>query len=86
MAVPPATSKDGYEIQFAVNHMAHALIIKLCLPALQRAQNARIVCITSMAFKSAPPGGILFKDLKSDQSNLGMSIMHKRLFPSVTKT
>ncbi|CZR59372.1 related to oxidoreductase, short-chain dehydrogenase/reductase family [Phialocephala subalpina] len=70
MAVPPGTSKDGYEIQFAVNHLAHALLIKLCLPALEKAKrekgDARIVSVTSLAFKSPPKHGIEFKDLKTD--------------------
>jgi NAD(P)-dependent dehydrogenase (short-subunit alcohol dehydrogenase family) len=84
MAVPPATSKDRYEIQFAVNHLAHALIIKLCLPALQRAAaekgDARIVSLTSLGFKTTPAGGVVFKDLKSDQSNLG-TCLSTQIFP-----
>ena len=75
MAMPPGVSKDGYEIQFAINHLAHALFIKLCLPALQTAADkkgdARIVSLTSLGFKSAPKAGIIFKDLKSSQKNLG---------------
>ncbi|KAF8849112.1 NAD(P)-binding protein [Acephala macrosclerotiorum] len=70
MAIPPGTSKDGYEIQFAVNHLAHALLIKLLLPALEKTKtekgDARIVSVTSMAFKSPPKHGIEFKDLKTD--------------------
>ena len=75
MAIPTGVSKDGYEIQFAINHLAHALLIKLCLPALLKAReekgDARIVILTSLAFKSTSKGGIIFKDMKSDQSNLG---------------
>ena len=75
MAVPPGVSKDGYEIQFAINHLAHALFIKLCLPALLKAADekgdARIVSVTSLGFKAAPKQGIIFKDLKSSQGNLG---------------
>lgn len=75
IAVPPGVSKDSYEIQFAINHLAHALLMKLCLPALQNAADekgdARIVSLTSLAFSSAPSAGIIFKDLKSSQENLG---------------
>jgi NAD(P)-dependent dehydrogenase (short-subunit alcohol dehydrogenase family) len=75
MVVPPGVSKDGYEIQFAVSHLAHALLMKLCLHALQRAadekRDARIVSLTSLGFRSAPKAGIIFKDLKSSQENLG---------------
>jgi len=76
MAIPTGVSKDGYEIQFAINHLAHALFVKLCLPALLKAAeekgDARMIATTSLAFKSPPPAGIIFKDLKSDQKNLGM--------------
>jgi len=76
MAILTGISKDGYEIQFAINHLAHALFIKLCLPALLKAAeengDASIIATTSLAFKSPPPTGIVFKDLKGDQKNLGM--------------
>ncbi|KAF2798031.1 NAD(P)-binding protein [Melanomma pulvis-pyrius CBS 109.77] len=47
-------SKDGYEIHFATNHVAHALYIKLLLPALlRRAKEAksdvRIIQLASAA-------------------------------------
>ncbi|KAE9365466.1 NAD(P)-binding protein [Stipitochalara longipes BDJ] len=77
MAIPPGVSKDGYEIQFAINHLAHALLIKLCLPALLKAAeekgDARIVSVTSLGFKSAPKEGIIFKDLKTSQESFGWS-------------
>lgn len=73
--MPPSVSKDGYEIQFAINHLAHALLMKLCLPALQKAKDekgdARVVSLTSLAFRSPPKAGIIFEDLKSSQGNLG---------------
>lgn len=75
MGVPPAVSEDGYEVQFAVNHMAHALMIKLCLPALQKTVSekgdARIVVLTSMAFRNAP--GIDFERLRTDYADQGKS-------------
>jgi NAD(P)-dependent dehydrogenase (short-subunit alcohol dehydrogenase family) len=72
MALPPETSKDGYEIQFATNHLAHALIIKLLLPkmlqtAAQHGGDTRIIILTSVAWRIAPKGGITFKTLKSPQ-------------------
>ena len=75
MAIPPGLSKDGYEIQFATNHLAHALLIKLCLPALLRSAeehgDARILSVTSLAFQRAPKQGIIFEDLRTSQKNLG---------------
>ncbi|KAK2804718.1 hypothetical protein FQN50_006456 [Emmonsiellopsis sp. PD_5] len=71
MIVPLAVSKDGYEIQFAVNHMAHALLIRLCLPALRAAGGkGRIVSLTSMGFNLAK--GIKFETLRSNQADVGM--------------
>ncbi|KAJ6598514.1 dehydrogenase with different specificitie [Mycena sp. CBHHK59/15] len=72
MAVPPALTKDGYEIQFGTNHIAHALLIKLLLPTLLRTadtpnSDVRIVSLTSQGFGGHPRGGILFKDLRTTQ-------------------
>jgi NAD(P)-dependent dehydrogenase (short-subunit alcohol dehydrogenase family) len=78
MALPPALTKDGYEIQFGTNHVGHALLIKLLLPTLQKTvdepnSDVRIVCLTSIGFFMHPSGGIIFKDLKTPQRNIGMS-------------
>ena len=74
MAVPPGIPKDGYEIQFAVNNLAHALLMMLCLPALQKTVHEkgdpRIISLTSLGFRSVFKAGIMFKDLKSSQENL----------------
>lgn len=71
MAIPLGLSKDGYEMQFAVNHLTHALIVKLCLGALGRSEDGRIVVLTSLGFKSPPKGGIRFGELRSEMGNLG---------------
>jgi len=52
-----ARSADGFELTFAVNHLAHYLLARLLLPAV--AQRARIVLTTSdthdpAIFRSAP--------------------------------
>lgn len=74
MALPPGTSEDGYEIQFATNHLGHALLIKLLLPTMLRTQeqggDVRIVNLSSSAHMNAPSCGIQFSTLKSDQANL----------------
>ncbi|WPG99419.1 Hypothetical protein R9X50_00223300 [Acrodontium crateriforme] len=76
MAVDPATSTDGYEIQFATNHLGHALLVKLLLPLLQKTAqtpdgDVRIINMTSIAYKQAPKMGIDFATLKSPQASLG---------------
>ncbi|KAK7028673.1 short-chain dehydrogenase reductase family, partial [Favolaschia claudopus] len=70
---PPALSTDGYEIHFAVNHLAHALFIKLLLPTLLRTaekpnSDVRVVALTSQGFGMHPSGGVVFKDLRTTQS------------------
>ena len=76
MAVDAGTTEDGVEIQFGVNHLGHALLIKLFLPLmLQTAQTSnsdvRIVNMSSIAYQQAPKIGIDFATLHSDQSLLG---------------
>lgn len=76
MALDPGVSKDGYEIQFATNHLGHALLIKLLLPLLEKTAAApgsdvRIINLTSTAHKSTPSNGIDFATLKTDQASLG---------------
>ncbi|KAK3940883.1 hypothetical protein QBC46DRAFT_384039 [Diplogelasinospora grovesii] len=56
-APPPALSKDGYEVQFATNHLGHALLIQKLLPLLSRTAathgEARIVSVGSFAYRGA---------------------------------
>jgi NAD(P)-dependent dehydrogenase (short-subunit alcohol dehydrogenase family) len=75
MAVPPSLTKDGYEIQFGTNFLGHALLIKLLLPLMLTTAklpgaDVRIVFLTSEGYAGHPLGGILFKDLKTNQNNL----------------
>jgi NAD(P)-dependent dehydrogenase (short-subunit alcohol dehydrogenase family) len=76
MAIPPAVSKDGYEIQFATNHLGHALLIKLFLPLMLATaerpnSDVRIINMSSTAYSSTPKLGIEFDKLKTDQSSCG---------------
>jgi NAD(P)-dependent dehydrogenase (short-subunit alcohol dehydrogenase family) len=61
MALPPGLSKDGYEIQFATNHLGHALLTA----------DVRIVNLSSTAHATTPKGGIEFSTLKTPQESLG---------------
>ena len=47
---PPKTlNAQGYEIQFAVNHLSHMLLTIKLLPIIENKDNARIVTVTSGA-------------------------------------
>ena len=71
MATEPALTIDGYENQFGVNHVAHALLVKLLLPTLQQTAektgDARILSLTSIGFMYPFPGGVSFDSLKTTQ-------------------
>lgn len=47
MAPPKTFSKQGFEIQFAVNHLAHMLLTLELLPLLEEKNNSRVVTVTS---------------------------------------
>lgn len=67
-------SQDGYELTFAVNHLASFLLTNRVLPALERAgregrARARIVTVSSMASRGA---SINFEDLMASRRyNMG---------------
>ena len=70
VANPPALTKDRYELQFRVNYLAHALLVKLLLPLLLETAklpgaDVRVVMLTSVAYQSAPSQGIQFDKLKT---------------------
>jgi protochlorophyllide reductase len=47
MAPPKTFSKQGFEIQFAVNHLAHMSLTLELLPMLEEKNNSRVVTVTS---------------------------------------
>lgn len=47
----PTHDARGYETQFATNHLGHFQLTKALLPALQAAQGARVVNVTSGAHR-----------------------------------
>ena len=71
MATDAALTKDGYENQFGVNHVAHALLVKLLLPTIQKTAekvgDARILFLTSLGFMYPFPGGVQFDGVKTTQ-------------------
>jgi NAD(P)-dependent dehydrogenase (short-subunit alcohol dehydrogenase family) len=47
MATPEQRTRDGFEMQFGVNHLGHFALTALLLPALLRSPDARVVSVTS---------------------------------------
>ncbi len=54
MASPLARDARGYEAQFSTNHLGHFQLTRRLWPALQRAQGARIVSVSSRGHQIAP--------------------------------
>lgn len=72
MAIPPALSQDGYEIQFATNHLGHAMLIQQLLSVMLattkiEGADVRIVCLSSDGWQAHPKGGVRFSELKTVQ-------------------
>jgi NAD(P)-dependent dehydrogenase (short-subunit alcohol dehydrogenase family) len=57
-------SADGYELDFAVNHLGHFLLTRLLLPQLQAAAPSRIVVVSSSVHKGA---ALDFDDLQGER-------------------
>lgn len=76
MALSPGLSADGYEIQFATNHLGHALLLDMLLPLLKSTatssadSDVRVIVYTSGAIETplAPSGGIDFASLRTVQN------------------
>jgi NAD(P)-dependent dehydrogenase (short-subunit alcohol dehydrogenase family) len=49
MGIPERKTVDGFEMQFGVDHLGHFALTALLMPALLRANAARIVTVTSTA-------------------------------------
>ena len=61
MALPRRETPDGYEMQFATNHLGHFALTGLLLPALVARPRSRVVTVSSTAHRM---GRIDFDDLQ----------------------
>ncbi len=52
MAIPPALSPDGVELQFAANHLGHFALTVLLEPLLSATPGSRVVAVSSLAATS----------------------------------
>lgn len=62
-------TEDGFEMTFAVNHLAPFLLTHLLLPALNQSPKGRIITVSSGLHKA---GKIWFDDLQLEKSFSGM--------------
>ncbi|CAH0039313.1 unnamed protein product [Clonostachys rhizophaga] len=69
MGIAPGLTEDGYEIQFGINYLGHALLTKLLLPILKvtasEGHAVRVVILSSYSHWNAPEGGIQFQYMKT---------------------
>ena len=65
MAPPRLLSQQGYEMQFAVNHLGHFALTQALLPLMEGRKQARVVTVTSGAQYF---GKIAWDDLSSEQN------------------
>lgn len=64
MRPPYVLTKDGFELQFGVNHLGHFALTGLLLPILEKTDGSRIVITSSVGHRR---GEILFDDIDASQ-------------------
>ncbi|MDQ3405660.1 MAG: oxidoreductase [Actinomycetota bacterium] len=64
MATPYAMTVDGFEQQIGTNHLGHAALTWLLMPALRETPGARVVTLSSIAHRG---GGIDVDDLNFER-------------------
>ena len=64
MATPYQRTVDGFELQFATNHLGHVALTAHLLPTLLATPASRVVSVSSLAHKM---GKINFDDLQSER-------------------
>jgi NAD(P)-dependent dehydrogenase (short-subunit alcohol dehydrogenase family) len=78
VSVQPAVTKDGYEVQFGINHVGNAALLLRLLPIMLRTAkevpgaDVRFVALTSLGYVAHPSNGIDFDNLRSKQESFLM--------------
>jgi NAD(P)-dependent dehydrogenase (short-subunit alcohol dehydrogenase family) len=63
MALPKLEQVNGIEKQFATNHLGHFLLVNRLRAPLEAAPQGRVVVLSSLGYRWAPPSGIEFDNL-----------------------
>jgi len=66
MALPKLEQVNGLEKQFVVNHLGHYILTRRLLGQVEAAPTGRIVILSSLGYKNAPPEGIQFDNLSGE--------------------
>jgi len=64
MATPQRTTADGFELQLGTNHIGHAALTWLLMPALRSGPHARVVTVSSLLHQR---GGLDVTDLNFER-------------------
>ncbi|KAI9284155.1 hypothetical protein BC943DRAFT_307978 [Umbelopsis sp. AD052] len=81
MALPVRKeSKQGYELQFATNHLAHFLLTELLLPVIKKSAPARIINLSSRAMYN---GVIHFDDIQLKKNYQNWKSYHQSKLANV---
>ena len=65
MACPQMPTKEGWDLQFAVNHIGHFILTKGLLPSMVKSSDARLVTLSSTGHKLS---GIQWEDVHFENS------------------
>uniref|UniRef100_A0A4W4G0H2 Uncharacterized protein n=1 Tax=Electrophorus electricus TaxID=8005 RepID=A0A4W4G0H2_ELEEL len=75
MMCPHSLTEDGFETQFAVNHLGHFLLTLLLLDVLKRSAPSRVINVSSIAHKG---GKIHFDDLNFNQKPYNALVSYRQ--------
>jgi NAD(P)-dependent dehydrogenase (short-subunit alcohol dehydrogenase family) len=67
MALPKLEQVYGLEKQFVVNHLGHFILVNRLLPQIKAARQGRVVAVSSLGYRWAPPSGIEFDNLSGER-------------------
>jgi NAD(P)-dependent dehydrogenase (short-subunit alcohol dehydrogenase family) len=81
IGMPPyALTAQGFESQFGVNHLGHFALTGLLLPLLRRGTDARVVTVSSEAYRG---GSIDFDNLNGERSYRAARFYRQSKFANV---